>query len=342
MMPNLSLLHQTLLEIRKDREAAVNTYRDLHQTIEGTSISQQAIDQDVQIFEDRLTIGIEYPQIIELFEYHENMNGDPLERFKDFEDSQNRYGSSLKLQFHNIFTPGKTFLEWLSPWINNGANESTIDQRNCFSKILENLEWENKRIFPSGSSKFHLNEMKWSLIKCYGSILLNPLYEKSKKTYIGYIRKIDESITKSFHSLDKICSELTKDYPPQKGSRKNVTISLAAEFLRSLEDKALKSSARSPFPFTNLLLAWASILMPIPAKQLILLQAPDIENFRLQLDSTTIPLARSFIKFWKSFGEIEFMFPASIRAWKNPESYLNQIIKRQWKKLNFKVYSAST
>lgn len=227
--------------------------------------------------------------------------------------------------------PKTTINDVFSMWINNTKNSHTRRTRQHFINFIK----RNDLILTGRSShnqtdEFNVisNRLNWT----YLMISRMSISEKTKQSYISNIKSIEKLLDISYLSNIRTLNTLKfLDWVgPFQLSRHHL-----ADLLKSLEQSALKSTSLRPSK--ALLLVRALFYAPLPAKKLLSLPAPDEEGLFLQSGKKRFYVHESFVNFWKCFGETEYLFPASMRKWRNPESQLNTTVKRLGKQAKLPI-----
>lgn len=306
-------LHRTLYEIIQEREARMAHLRTVIQHFE--NYSGQAFDEKEKA--RRLEI---YKDILIL----------------DF---------PIEPKYHSI----KTFRDAIDCWIECSNNKKKKRDRTSFKSLLQkkgifNREDLNQVLEPTlfdkeEDSLVGTNSLYILTLRADREIRALKISEHSKATYLGYISQIEKMMTDYFTGAGKLLwlpyLESIASKRNTKENRSDLKHREIAKFLEFVEQRARNST--SIRPYQALLLCQALIHAPLPAKKLLSVHAPKDTELFLESNKHRFPVSASFIKFWKSFGETEHLFPESLRTCRNPESRINITITRLSKRANSRV-----
>lgn len=304
-------LHRTLNKIVEEREARINHLKAVFQHVEdrsGQPFEEKDKARNLEIFKDTLILDI------------------PTE-------------SSL----HSI----KTFRDALEHWVKNSNSEKKKRDKRSFLELLKtnrifdekhlNQPLETVILDNEGNVPEATNILYIFTLRAHREISSLKIPESSKNTYLGYISKIEEMMTNYLAGVEKLlwvpylentaCAKTPKN-------RFNLKHREIAKFLEFVEQKALNST--SIRPYKALLLCRSLICAPLPAKKLFSLAAPNEQNSSLECEGQEFPVTATFIKLWKCFDE-KYLFPNSLRTYRNPEQYLNLTIKRLSKRAKLPI-----
>lgn len=241
---------------------------------------------------------------------------DSIQNLKDkFEQAILLYRTFLVLGIRPFTYRFETMGDVFKAWINSSTNQKTQEWRKGFMGFLKHLKGFDPIFLDKPFNPEALNS-RLAMFDCYIRNL--NIAETSKNSYYSCLNGIDKYI-------ESFLGELWRFFEPGfLDSLKDL-----ADFLEWLEKRALRSTTVRKY--NDLLICRALIHAPIPVSQFIALPAPDAHQ-EIQSNSRSFQVPGTFMKFWKAFGEKNYLLPASVRAWKNVEKRLDTLTSRRGKK----------
>ncbi len=230
-----------------------------------------------------------------------------------------------------------TIGQFLNSWVNESDNLSTQRSRRSFVQWImryadpqkkyqkkERINFIIKQITEYENKEYIICNLHGLIYRAYKAIE----NEKSKKQYSSYLFNMEGRLDDFLLGMEKLLwRPFHRDHPQFTGE-------VLTYFLDFLEQTALKST--SPRPYLALLICRALMYAPLPAKKLFSLGCPNEQQLILESEGKKFHVTDQFIKFWKCFNE-PHLFPTSLRNCKDPEKYLNIVIKRLSKRAKLPI-----
>lgn len=278
-----------LTQIRKARERELAEYEDI---LGGRSGDYQI--HELRVREAILRLELPFKtDIVSIMEARGSL----------YEEKDNKRSKKIKKTAHQV----------IDEWRNDSESRDTRQARRSFCHLLKGgglLLYHHDH----GSESEAVPAKDLPKILTRKSMLnfidgLN-IANSSKETFRGYANSLYEFLTK-----DLDLSQL------MYAQENLLSLSDANKFFEFLECRALKSTTIRAFE--DLFICRALTYIPLPAKRLFSLKAPDELNKCLNLEENKIMLPQSFIDLWKCFSIYDLLFPCKLN-----ERLLHQKIRR--------------